>query len=133
MEYIDKPKGATKSEINSISTENKIELSQEFENWFQISNGPTVYFGYKEIQFFSANEIIGKDIYQLKQYMPSSLPMCLDGSGNICVAKIESGIINGFYVSSCGNLGWEDAVLISKTFNKFVNDTLSPENRLLNG
>ena len=130
MEYVEKPSGAKALSIEKLASKYQVDLPQNLIEWWSSSDGPIVYFGYKELQFFSVNEIVGEDIYELKKYMPNSMPICMDGNGNICVAKIESHKISGYYVASCGDLGWEEAKLIAKTFKQFVNDKCSPEAKL---
>ncbi|HCE3216109.1 TPA: hypothetical protein N2810_004844 [Vibrio parahaemolyticus] len=46
------------------------------------------------------------------------------------MARIEGGVISGFYVVDSSDLGWEQAKIISCEFLKFVNDSFSPEERL---
>ncbi len=130
MEYVDKPAGADISEIDKLSEMFQVELPLDFIEWWQHSDGSNVFWGFKELQFFSVNEILGEDIYEINKYMPSSMPVCLDGNGNICVARIEAGKIFGFYVASCGDLGWDDSKLIANTFSNFISDKVSPEERL---
>lgn len=130
MEYVSKPLGASKEEVLEIEKFYDVDLEREVIDWWEESDGPDVYFGYKELQFFSVKEIIGEDIYQLSKYMPSSIPVCMDGNGNICVAKIDSRKITGFYVADCGDLGWDEAKLVAKTFKDFVNDKYAPEVKL---
>ncbi|MEZ9864960.1 SMI1/KNR4 family protein [Vibrio breoganii] len=130
MDYIDKPTGANLEEIHQLETTFKITLPEVMVNWWSVSDGPIVYFGFKELQFFSLSEIYSEDIYGVKHHMPGAMPICFDGSGNMCVAKIEGGVISGFYVVESGNLGWEQAKIISYEFLKFVSDSCSPEERL---
>jgi hypothetical protein len=130
MKFISKPLGASKEKILEIEKVFSVSLSWEIIDWWKESDGPIVYFGYKELQFFSVGDIVGEDIYQLRKYMPNAMPICMDGNCNICVAKIVSGLISGFYVANCGDLGWDEAKLISKTFFGFINDRLSPDARL---
>ncbi|MDV2079711.1 SMI1/KNR4 family protein [Marinobacter xestospongiae] len=130
MEYVTKPLGAKREDVLKIGESYGVELPQDLVIWWEESDGADVYFGYKELQFFSVDEILGEDICQLNTYLPSSFPVCMDGNGNICVARIEDGQIYGFYVADCGDLGWGESKLISKNFIDFVNDNLSPEARL---
>jgi hypothetical protein len=130
MEYVTKPLGAKLENILEIENIFNVTLPNEMHDWWVKSDGPDVYFGFKELQFFSVKEILGEDIYQLRKYMPNSIPLCMDGNGNICVAKVLSGQIAGFYVADCGDLGWDEAKFISITFPDFINDQYSPEERL---
>ncbi len=130
MEFIDRPVGANQEEIHKLETIFQITLPESMLNWWGVSDGPIVYFGFKELQFFSLSEIYGEDIYGVKLDMPGAMPICLDGNGNICVARIAGGVISGFYVVDSSDLGWEQAKIISCEFLKFVNDSFSPEERL---
>ncbi len=130
MEFIDRPVGANQEEIHKLETIFQITLPESMLNWWGVSDGPIVYFGFKELQFFSLSEIYGEDIYGVKHDMPGAMPICLDGNGNICVARIAGGVISGFYVVDSSDLGWEQAKIISCDFLKFVNDSFSPEERL---
>ncbi|WP_217493712.1 SMI1/KNR4 family protein, partial [Vibrio parahaemolyticus] len=130
MEFIDRPVGANQEEIYKLETIFQITLPESMLNWWSVSDGPIVYFGFKELQFFSLSEIYGEDIYGVKHDMSGAMPICLDGNGNICVARIEGGVISGFYVVDSSDLGWEQAKIISCEFLKFVNDSFSPEERL---
>lgn len=130
MQYIIKPTGASKEDIVSIENTYNVSMPSEMIDWWAKSDGADVYFGFKELQFFSVKEIIGEDIYQLKKYMPNSIPIAMDGNGNICVAKTMGNQITSFYIADCGNLGWDEAKLIAITFQDFINDKCSPEQRL---
>ena len=130
MKYIDKPAGADISKLDNLSEIFQVELPLDLIEWWQFSDGSNVFWDYKELQFLSLNEILSEDIYDLNKYMPNSIPICLDGNGNICVARIESKKIFGFYVASCSDLGWEESKFIAKTFTNFINDNISPQERL---
>ncbi len=130
MYYVEKPAGARKQSIELLASAYQVDLPPDLIEWWSASDGPIVYFGFKELQFFSIREIVGEDIYELKKYMPNSMPMCMDGNGNICVARIKDQKISGYYVACCGDLGWEEARLLAKDFKEFVNDNISPEARL---
>jgi hypothetical protein len=130
MNYVEKPAGARPQSFELLASEYQVDLPLDLIDWWSASDGPIVYFGYKELQFFSIREIVDEDIYELKKYMPNSMPICMDGNGNICVARIKDQKISGYYVASCGDLGWEEARLLAKDFNEFVNDNISPEARL---
>ncbi|WP_208146492.1 hypothetical protein, partial [Shewanella algae] len=73
---------------------------------------------------------LGEDIYELKKYMPNSIPVCMDGNGNICVAKIVQERISGYYIANCGDLGWDEAKFVAKSLVELINDQVSPESRL---
>ncbi len=130
MDYVTKPAGADLVDVREIEMAYSVSLPNEMIDWWISSDGPIIYFGFKELQFFSVKEIVGEDIYQLKNYMPNSIPVCMDGNGNICVAKVLDGQIVGFFIADCGDLGWDEAKLIAKTFIAFINDKCSPEERL---
>lgn len=130
MDYVEKPAGASTQSFQLLASAYQFNLPPDLIEWWSASDGPIVYFGFKELQFFSIREIVGEDIYELKKYMPNSMPMCMDGNGNICVAKIKDYKISGYYVASCGDLGWEEARFLAKGFKEFVNDNISPETRL---
>ncbi|MDW2204850.1 SMI1/KNR4 family protein, partial [Vibrio sp. 1636] len=106
MEFIDRPVGANQEEIHKLETIFQITLPESMLNWWGVSDGPIVYFGFKELQFFSLSEIYGEDIYGVKHDMPGAMPICLDGNGDICVARIAGGVISGFYVVDSSDLGW---------------------------
>lgn len=116
--------------IADVAAKFAVTVPADLVEFWKQSNGSTLWFGYKELQFFSTDEILGSDIYKLNLYMPDALPICMDGNGNICLARILDGSISGYFVASCGNLGWEDAVEIAKNFKQFISDTTSPEQRL---
>ncbi|MCZ4305754.1 SMI1/KNR4 family protein [Zoogloeaceae bacterium G21618-S1] len=130
MEYVDKPNGATSDEIENLESSIKVTLPNDYKKLLLESDGPILYFGHKELQFFSVGEILGEDIYQLKKYMPNCFPICLDGNSNICVAKIENRKIIGFYVAPTSNIGWDDAKYITESFQEFITDALSPEKKV---
>ena len=130
MEFVTKPNGTNRENALKIEQTFSVSLPEEMIEWWVESDGPTIFFGYKELQFFSIDEIIGEDIYELKKYMPKSIPICMDGCGNICVAKINNGHISGFYIADCGDLEWDSAKLIAQNFRDFLNDKIAPEDRL---
>lgn len=128
--YIEKPNGASYDGIEKIESFYKVALPNSIKEWWLQSDGPIIDFEFKELQFFSVEEMIGDDIYELNKYMPNCIPICLDGNGNICVAKIQDGKIIGFYVASTSNLNWEDSRLISNAFDGFLADKKAPEKYL---
>lgn len=130
MDYVEKPTGASPSSIDMLASKFHVVLPLDLIEWWSASDGPIVHFGYKELQFFSIGEMVGEDICELKKYMPNSMPICMDGSGNICVARIKEQHISGYYVASCSDLGWQEAKLLADSFKDFVNDKMSPESRL---
>ena len=129
MEFIEKPAAASALDIERLGLHYQVDLPREFIDWWMSSNGPVVFFGYKELQFFSVDEIVADD-YKVRTYMPLGMPLCMDGSANMCVARIQAGRLAGIYVVSCGDLEWPEAKLISETFTSFINDDMSPEERL---
>lgn len=130
MEYVNKPPGVSRESIRELEGAFGVSLPSEFYDWWQKSNGADIFFGFKELQFFSIIEILGEDIYELKKYMPNSIPVCMDGNGNICVAKIVQERISGYYIANCGDLGWDEAKFVAKSLVELINDQVSPENRL---
>ena len=130
MEYIKQPEGACTSTIEAVAAKYSVEIPADLREFWLKSDGCILWFGYKELQFFKTIEILEEDNYNLRRYMPNSLPICVDGNGNLCIARIEIGKIMGYFVASCGNLDWEDAIEISKSFREFVLDPKSPEHRL---
>jgi hypothetical protein len=77
----------------------------------------------------STAEIVD-DIYETKSYLPGAIPLCLDGNGNLCVARTANSQVAGYYVAACGDLEWASAKLIADTFTDFLQDTVTPEARL---
>jgi SMI1 / KNR4 family (SUKH-1) len=122
--------GATSELLDKVELAFSVLIPNDLRIFWQESNGRNLWFGYKELQFFSIQEILGDDIYYLKTYMPNAIPICLDGNGNICVARVEASSINGYFVASCGNLDWSSAVEIASNFTDFLQDSSSPDAKL---
>ena len=129
MEFLERPEGASQSDLALLSREYSVFLPQDLRTFLSTSDGPILWFGFKELQFLSVSEIL-QDEYGVRAQMPNALPLCFDGMSNICVAEIQGNQIVGYYVASCGNLGWDESVRISATFADFLTDDLSPEQRV---
>ena len=129
MKYLKQPAGASPSSIGDIQLAYSATIPDDLRAFWQESNGPSLWFEFKELQFLSTTEVI-EDNYELKTYMPGSVPLCLDGNGNICLARVESSRIVGYYVAACGELDWAQSKRIAANFTDFLQDRASPESRL---
>jgi hypothetical protein len=129
MEYIRRPPGAKAELIAEVERAYALALPIELRKLWTDSNGPILWFGYKELQFFPVSDVL-EDIYSVKQFMPGALPLCGDGNSNLCVGKVVNGELQGYYVAACSNLAWDDARLIANSWHGFIDDGLSPEARL---
>jgi hypothetical protein len=129
MEYLKKPEGASPEELQELSRLYVVTLPQDLRDFMADSNGPILWFGFKELQFLRTSDIL-RDEYAVRIFMPGCIPLCMDGQSNICLAKINKQEVVGYYVASCNNLGWDDAVRISETFSGLLADSCSPEQRL---
>ncbi len=49
MEFIDRPVGTNQEEIYKLETTFQITLPESMLNWWSVSDGPIVYFGFKEL------------------------------------------------------------------------------------
>ena len=114
MEFLKRPEGASSGDLALLSGEWSVFLPRDLQDFMEASDGPVLWFGFKELQFLPVRDII-RDDYAVQTYMPNALPICLDGNSNICVARVRNRQIVGYYVASCGNLGWDDAVKIADT------------------
>ncbi|BDM63380.1 hypothetical protein NFHSH190041_08320 [Shewanella sp. NFH-SH190041] len=130
MEYVIKPTGANNAEIRKIEKRFDVSLPDEFFAWWAHSNGADIYFGFKELQFFSVTEIVQDTPFNLAHYMPHAIPICMDGNGNICVAKVEQRHIVAYYLASCGSLGWDNAKYIASSLTELINAPSAPETLL---
>ncbi len=130
IDYVEKPLGCSPNKVSTFEKSCGVVLCPEMKDWWLKSDGATVFFGFKELQFFSLEEIMGEDVYQLKKYLPNTIPICLDGSGNLCVGKVENERISGFFVVDCGCLDWEDAKWIAHSFENFLYHDKAPEKLL---
>ncbi|MFC7519123.1 SMI1/KNR4 family protein [Herbaspirillum sp. GCM10030257] len=130
MQYTNRPPGTSAAALQRLEVKFDTALPPDLKQFWLQSDGAVLWFGYKELQFFPVKSIFEDDLYDLDQYMPGALPLCMDGNGNICVARIEAREIEGYYVASCGDLDWSSAVKIADEFSQFVRDPLSPERRL---
>lgn len=130
MQYIHRPSGASDTAVQQLEARFDTALPPNLKQFWLVSDGPILWFEYKELQFFSIRSMLEDDIYDLSQCMPGALPLCMDGNGNICVARIEAGKVDGYYVASCGDLDWSSAVRVADEFSQFVQDPLSPARRL---
>ena len=117
------------ADLAGVEAQFSVTLPPDLKAFWLESDGPVLWFEYKELQFMPARDVCS-DAYALGKYMPGALPLCLDGNGKICVARVDRRAVIGYFVASCGNLGWEDAVEIAKSFGEFLNDPVSPEKRL---
>ena len=129
MEYVTRPDGASPEVIAELSRAYLVTLPPELCNFMTESDGPILWFGFKELQFLSVADIL-RDDYEVRAHMPGCIPLCMDGHANLCVAKVARQQIVGYFVASCGNLGWDDAVRIGDTFADLLADSSSPDDRL---
>jgi hypothetical protein len=76
-----------------------------------------------EFGFFGTHEIRECLLaHHLPQYMPMTVPLGLDGSGNFALLDVREPMVNGEYpilVAAAGNLGFEDARRAADTFEQF--------------
>lgn len=128
-ECIDLPAGASADEIRKVEEKFNVTLPVELRLLLETSDGPILWFSYKELQFFSCADILD-DCHQVQRSMPHAMPLCMDGCGNVCVARISAGTIDAYFVADCGNMGWEDAAEIANDFGDFLRDPVSPESHL---
>lgn len=91
MEYLRRPPGANEVALARVEVKFGISLPHDVKTFWSESNGPIIDFGYKELQFFPAEDIAAEDVYQLAHYMPGAIPLCMDGNGNLCLARIDEG------------------------------------------
>jgi hypothetical protein len=129
VKYLEQPPGASKYSVDKIQSAYSATIPDDLRSFWQASDGPTLWFGFKELQFFATAEVV-EDIYQLKTYLPGAIPLCLDGNSNICVARVEVSQIVGYYVAACSDLEWDTSKQIAATFTDFLQDSASPESRL---
>ena len=132
MEYVKRPPGASAEALEEVERKFHVELPVDLRQFWSESEGPILWFGHKELQFFSIPDVI-EDFNNVAKHMPGAIPLCMDGSGNVCVARVSDGRVSGYFVASCGDLGWEGAVELSKEFFQFLRDPKSPEARLSAG
>ena len=129
MLILRRPPGASEDYLAKLEASYSVQVPAALRTLWLWSDGPILWFGFKELQFLRIEEILD-DIYSVRFSMPGALPLCLDGMSNICVARIESGRVEGYYVAACGNLGWEESRRIADSFDLFLQDHLAPEKRL---
>jgi SMI1 / KNR4 family (SUKH-1) len=129
MQAITHPAGASETSLAEVERAYGIALPHELRRFWADSDGPILWFGFKELQFLCLADI-RDDMYSVRKQMPGALPLCMDGYSNICVARFEAGRVSGFHVAPCDDLDWESAVRISESFEEFLNDDLSPRQRL---
>ena len=130
MEFLRRPPGANPATVAELAAKFSVTLPEDLLAFWQYSDGAVLWFGHKELQFFPVDEIVRHDVYSVSRFMPRAMPICTDGCGNLCVARIDAGKVTGYFVASCGNLGWDDAVELATTFGQFIDDPKSPEQRL---
>lgn len=129
MEFLQRPEGASQDDLALLSREYLVFLPHDLRSFMIASNGPILWFGFKELQFLQISDIL-RDDYAVRTHMQNGLPLCMDGNSNMCIAKIHNHQIIGYYVARCGNLDWDDAVKLSDTFTELLADSLSPEQRV---
>ena len=129
MQFVRRPVGASEDSLAHMEASYSVKLPAALRELWLDSDGPILWFGFKELQFLPLAAVL-EDAYSLREFMPGALPLCLDGMGNLCVARIESGRIEGYYVAACGNLGWDESGRIADTFENFLRDELAPDARL---
>lgn len=98
-------------------------LPASFLSFLAWSNGACVVRARMEFGFLGTNEIREYLLdYHLPQYMPMTVPLGLDGSGNFALLDVRRPMVNGEYsilVAAAGNLGFEDARRAADTFEQF--------------
>lgn len=129
MRYLKRPTGASDNALMQLERKYGVTLPDDLRQFWLESDGPILWFGYKELQFFSISDVI-EDYYNVSELMPGAVPICMDGCGNICIAHLASGRIDGYFVASSGDLEWEAAVRVSDNFFSLLHDARSPEQRL---
>jgi hypothetical protein len=129
VEYVRRPPGAKQADLLAVEETYAVSLSDELRNFWSQSDGPILWFGFKELQFFRLAEVLD-DANSVRRHMPGAIPICMDGMGNLCVARVTGGEIIGYYVAPCGALAWDEAGFISETFWGLLKDDKAPERRL---
>jgi hypothetical protein len=129
VEFVRCPTGASEGSVADIERVYGVNLPPDLRAFWLDSDGPILWFGFKELQFFRVSEVL-QDIYSVRKHMAGALPLCMDGNGNICLARFIEGRVCGYYVTEAGVLEWETAALISEDFVGFINDGQSSERRL---
>ncbi|MEZ4370050.1 MAG: hypothetical protein R3B07_04465 [Polyangiaceae bacterium] len=93
----------------------------------RFSNGGSVLHEDMEFAFFGTAKVREYALaYHFPHYMPEAVPLGLDGSGNFAVLDVRELPVDGEYpilLSSAGNLGFEDAVLLGQSFLEFCSWT----------
>jgi hypothetical protein len=88
-----------------------------------------------EFGFFGTNEIREYLLaYHLPQYMPMTVPLGLDGSGNFALLDVREPMVKGEYpilVAAAGNLCFDDARRAAGAFEQFCLRTERVEDLLL--
>lgn len=130
MQHLKRPVGANPTAVKELAAKFSVTLPDDLVAFWLYSDGAVLWFGHKELQFFPIDEILRNDVYSVNKFMPTAIPICTDGCGNVCVARIDAGQVTGYFVAGCGNLGWDDAVELATTFGQFIDDPKSPEQRL---
>lgn len=126
MQFVRRPRGASEDSIAEVERRYDVQLPPELRAFWAKSDGAILWFGFKELQFFTLSEVL-EDIYSVREHMPGGLPLCMDGNGNVCLARIFGGQIAGYYVAEAGVLEWEEAAQISSDFAGFLRDDQRPE------
>jgi hypothetical protein len=129
MQFVRRPPGASEETIAEVERRYGVHVPHELRTFWAESDGAILWFGFKELQFFTVTEVLD-DIYSVREHMPGGLPLCMDGNGNICLARISGAEVFGYYVAEAGVLEWEEAAQISSDFAGFLHDDQPPERRL---
>ena len=100
-----------------------VALPGAYESLLRWSNGPSVRTGSREFGFFGSLELREYLLaYNFPEYMPGAIPIGLDGGGVFAAFDTRGGLQNDEYpilATAAGNLGFEDATLISVAFKSF--------------
>ena len=98
-------------------------LPASFLSFLAWSNGSFVVRARMEFGFFRGDEIRGCLLdHHLPRYMPMTVPLGLDGSGNFALLDLREPVVSGEYpilVAAAGNLGFEDSRRAADTFEQF--------------
>jgi hypothetical protein len=111
-------------------------LPASFLSFLVWSNGPSVVRAQMAFGFFGTSEIREYLLaYHLPLYMPMTVPLGLDGSGNFALLDVREPMVKGEYpilVAAAGDLCFDDARMAADTFEQFCLRTERVEDLLLN-